>query len=125
MSRRIVVDASVARSAGETSHLDSVLCREFLQAMLKICHRVVLTPEIEREWRKHASRCTLQRPVHHPASRVFPSMRHATFMSPITLIIVRQRSDFRPLPLCVETTAYEFEFASHGTSRSIPLWMES
>jgi hypothetical protein len=36
MSRRIVVDASVARSAGGTSHPDSTLCREFLLAMLKI-----------------------------------------------------------------------------------------
>jgi len=60
MSRRIVVDASVARSAGETSHPDSVLCREFLLAILKICHRVVLTPEIEREWRRHASRFSLR-----------------------------------------------------------------
>jgi hypothetical protein len=60
MSRRIVVDASVARSAGETSHPDSTLCREFLLAMLKICHRVVLTPEIEREWRQHASRFSMR-----------------------------------------------------------------
>jgi len=60
MSRRIVVDASVMRSAGETSHPDSVLCREFLLAILEICHRVVLTPEIEREWRRHASRFSMQ-----------------------------------------------------------------
>jgi hypothetical protein len=60
MSRRIVVDASVARSAGETSHPDSVLCREFLLAILKICHRVVLTPETEREWHRHASRFSMR-----------------------------------------------------------------
>jgi hypothetical protein len=60
MSRRIVVDASVVRSAGETSHPESVLCREFLQAILEICHRVVLTPEIEREWRRHASRFSMR-----------------------------------------------------------------
>jgi hypothetical protein len=55
MSRRIVVDASVARAAGGTENPVSTKCREFLQAMLAVCHRVVMTPEIRREWRKHQS----------------------------------------------------------------------
>jgi hypothetical protein len=55
MSRRIVVDASVARSAGETEHPVSAACRDFMLTMLTVCHQVVLTVEIEREWKKHGS----------------------------------------------------------------------
>lgn len=55
MSRRIVVDASVARSAGSTEHPASVASRQFLQEMLAICHRVVMTDEIEQEWKRHRS----------------------------------------------------------------------
>lgn len=58
MSRQIVVDSSVARSAGDTDHPDSVMCREFLNSMLRICHKVVWSPEIKQEWDKHASRFT-------------------------------------------------------------------
>jgi hypothetical protein len=55
MSRRLVVDASVARSAGTTEHPTSQLCRQFLNAMLTICHKVVMTDDIGREWRNHGS----------------------------------------------------------------------
>jgi hypothetical protein len=55
MSRRIVVDASVARAAGTTENPISTRSREFLQAMLRICHQVVMTPEIAREWRRNQS----------------------------------------------------------------------
>jgi hypothetical protein len=52
-SRRLVIDASVASAAGETLH--SRRCREFLRAVLKICHRIVLTPTLTAEWNKHQS----------------------------------------------------------------------
>lgn len=55
MSRQIVVDASIARSAGTTDNPVSVMCRDFLRAMLRICHKLTWTEEIEQEWRKHAS----------------------------------------------------------------------
>lgn len=55
MSRRIVVDASVAQSAGNSTHPTSRMCREFLLNMLTICHKVVLTQEIKVEWKNHAS----------------------------------------------------------------------
>jgi hypothetical protein len=55
MSRRIVVDASVARSAGTTENPTSRHCRQFLAAMLTICHKVVMTDDIEKEWRNHSS----------------------------------------------------------------------
>ncbi|HLG99155.1 MAG TPA: hypothetical protein VKX49_22785 [Bryobacteraceae bacterium] len=50
ISRRLVIDASVARSATMSNDSTSTACREFLQEVLRVCHRVVLTPEIEQEW---------------------------------------------------------------------------
>lgn len=55
-SRVIVIDASVMQSAGETEHPVSLRCREALDAVLKICHRVALTHEIREEWKEHAGR---------------------------------------------------------------------
>jgi predicted nucleic acid-binding protein len=55
ISKRIVVDASIARSAGTTQHPVSRSCREFLDSFLKICHRIVMTPEVREEWKKHRS----------------------------------------------------------------------
>lgn len=54
--RRLVVDANVARSAGETEHAVSSACRSFLNAITKSEHRVVMTDEIQQEWREHASK---------------------------------------------------------------------
>ena len=56
--RRLVIDADVARSAGETEHAVSSACRQFLDAVTKFRHRVVMAPEIQEEWREHASRYT-------------------------------------------------------------------
>ena len=56
MSKALVIDASVARSAGETEHPVSSVCRMTLASVLKICHRVVMCREIDREWKKHQSR---------------------------------------------------------------------
>jgi hypothetical protein len=55
MSRRIVVDASVAQSAGKGIHPTSRMCREFLLDMMTICHKAVVSPEIMLEWKNHAS----------------------------------------------------------------------
>jgi hypothetical protein len=57
-SKRIVIDASIARSAGKTEHPVSRSCREFLAQILNICHQVVMTPDIRKEWKKHRSRFT-------------------------------------------------------------------
>lgn len=57
-SRLLVIDASVVRSAGETEHPVSAACRECLQAVHRICHRVVLTVEMREEWNRHSSRFT-------------------------------------------------------------------
>lgn len=59
MPRQIVVDASIARSAGDGVHPTSRMSREFLLGMMTICHRVVTSPDIAAEWRNHASRFTI------------------------------------------------------------------
>jgi hypothetical protein len=53
-SRRLVIDASVARSATLDENPTSEACRIFLQEVLDICHRVVMTSEIDREWQYNA-----------------------------------------------------------------------
>ena len=55
-NRLLVIDASVVQSAGETQHPESSACRETLLAVLRICHRVVLTEAIRDEWKRHMSR---------------------------------------------------------------------
>ncbi|HUT92246.1 MAG TPA: hypothetical protein VMY37_22315 [Thermoguttaceae bacterium] len=56
-SRRLVIDASIAGTAGDKRKLHSAgkRCRDFLEAVLVICHRMVWTPEIGKEWSKHQS----------------------------------------------------------------------
>lgn len=56
MSRLLVVDASVVRSAGESEHPVSSSCRNCLEAIRHICHRVAVTPPIQVEWNNHMSR---------------------------------------------------------------------
>jgi hypothetical protein len=56
-SRVLVIDASIARAAGDVStHPTSRHCREFLEAVLKLCHRLAMTGPIREEWKKHQSR---------------------------------------------------------------------
>lgn len=58
ISRRLVIDASIAHAAGGkgATFPTSKHCRDFLKATLTICHRMVMTPEIEEEWNKHQSK---------------------------------------------------------------------
>ena len=54
--RRLVIDADIARSAGESEHPISSACRRFLETMLNVGHHFVMTDAIKREWRRHISR---------------------------------------------------------------------
>jgi hypothetical protein len=58
-SKRLVIDASIARAAGRAEHPISRTCRIFLEGVLSICHRVVLTKEIQEEWNRNQSKFTL------------------------------------------------------------------
>ncbi len=57
-ARRLVIDASVARAAGDLSATFplSKQCRDFLQALLESPHLAVMTPAISAEWDRHQSR---------------------------------------------------------------------
>ena len=55
-SRRLVIDADVVHSAGETEHPISSACRKFLETVLDARHHVVMTDAILEEWRRHMSR---------------------------------------------------------------------
>lgn len=52
-----MIDASIAHSAGSETTIDqtSINCREFLKAVLRICHKMVMTTKLEREWERHQS----------------------------------------------------------------------
>jgi hypothetical protein len=55
VSRLLVIDASVLRSAGnKLGH--SAHCARVLTSILEICHRAVICPEIQKEWNEHQSR---------------------------------------------------------------------
>ena len=56
-SKRLVIDADVLHSAGgeEATHSTAKHCRDFLKAVLTICHRAVRTPLIDEEGNRHSS----------------------------------------------------------------------
>lgn len=55
--QRIVIDASVARAAGEKSSApDSTNCRVFLEDFMKTTNKILMNQEIYREWNKHESK---------------------------------------------------------------------
>ena len=53
--RMVVIDADVARSAGETENQISRRCRKFLKLILENKHILVTTDRINEEWKKHQS----------------------------------------------------------------------
>ncbi len=57
-TKRLVIDADVAQSAGTKEDPISQSCREALEAVLDICHKVVLTEDIFAEWKRHRSNFT-------------------------------------------------------------------
>jgi hypothetical protein len=55
-SRLLVIDAPIARAAGDESmNPASRNCRELLQTVLQVCHRMAFTIKIQEEWNRHQS----------------------------------------------------------------------
>jgi len=52
----LVVDASVVHAAGETAHPVSSSCRDCLETIRHVCHRVAVTARMRDEWNRHMSR---------------------------------------------------------------------
>ncbi len=59
-SKRLVIDADVAQAAGgkDAVYPKPKHCRDFLEAVRVICHRVVMTDQIKKEWNDHQSNFT-------------------------------------------------------------------
>ncbi len=55
ISKNLVIDASIAHSAGQKEHPSSKHCRELLDSILAICHKMVMTKDIRDEWNNHQS----------------------------------------------------------------------
>ena len=57
VSKLLVIDASIAKACGapHATFPTSKNCRDFLNTVLTICHRMVLTDDIKEEWDKHQS----------------------------------------------------------------------
>ena len=57
-SKRLVIDADVARASGSetATHPRAEHCRDFLSAILSLSHRMVMTEQINNEWKNHQSR---------------------------------------------------------------------
>lgn len=53
--RMVVIDADVARSAGETENQISSSCRNFLKLILENSHIIVIEDRLNAEWKKHRS----------------------------------------------------------------------
>jgi len=56
-SRTIIIDASIARSSGgeDATYPLSRDCRDFLKAILTICHHAAMSPDLTEEWKNHES----------------------------------------------------------------------
>ena len=56
-SKNLVIDASVAKASGgdEATCSTAIKTRDFLLAVRRICHKVVMTPAIQAEWNRHQS----------------------------------------------------------------------
>ena len=56
-SKRLVIDADVARASGSetATHPRAEHCRDFLNAVLPLSHRIVMTEKINNEWKNHQS----------------------------------------------------------------------
>jgi hypothetical protein len=57
-SKTLVIDSDIARAAGTTQHPVSSACREVLENVLEICHKIALSPILKEEWAKHQSKYT-------------------------------------------------------------------
>lgn len=55
--KQLVIDASVLRASGgaDAVHPTASRCRDFLIAVLTICHHVILSDTTYDEWKAHAS----------------------------------------------------------------------
>jgi len=54
-SRLFVVDADVLRASGKGERPPAPECLQTLNTILRVCHRVAISPAIQKQWKEHAS----------------------------------------------------------------------
>ena len=47
--KRLVIDACVAGRAGPSSNPEAAACRDFLEGVLKICHKLTWSSKLKQE----------------------------------------------------------------------------
>ena len=109
-SRVLVIDASIARAAGDTSnHPTSRNCCEFLRAVLGVCHRIALTDSLREEWNKHRSRFARTWRVSMMARRKVELVEVAAHLS-LKKRIMRAQLD-KPIEAIIEKDRHLIEAA--------------
>ena len=70
-SKRLVIDTDVAQASGDEDATAprAINCRDFLKAVRSQNHRIVMTREINSEWKNHQSRFALEWRVSMDARR--------------------------------------------------------
>ena len=70
-SKQLVIDTDIAQSSGDEDATDprAIHCRDFLKEMRSQNHTVVMTREINDEWKRHQSRFALEWRVSMDARR--------------------------------------------------------
>lgn len=54
--KRLVIDTNIARAVSESTNPTSINCRLFINAVRDLEFRVVITPDLLEEWKRHRSR---------------------------------------------------------------------
>jgi hypothetical protein len=98
ISKRLVIDASVAQSSGDAKDVNPTAkrCRDFLLAVREICHQAVMTEAIREEWNRHQSRFARQWRVSMVARRKLCIVNVApdtVLREKITLVAVRAQDE--------------------------------
>lgn len=57
--KKLVIDASIANSAGKTEHPISKSCRNTLDCVLQCGYLIVMTPDIFTEWKNNTSKFSI------------------------------------------------------------------
>jgi hypothetical protein len=55
-SRLLVIDTDIARACGGSDRPPAPHCLSTLNAVLTICHRILLSEDLNAEWQRHAGR---------------------------------------------------------------------
>lgn len=53
---KLVIDTNIAQSYSESTNARSIACRAFLNAVRDLEYRIVMSPDLAEEWKRHRSR---------------------------------------------------------------------